>query len=343
MNPLVQERKNYTVEGGKILIFGDLHFSSNYEGKHKNYINDCYTTMSLIMDHVKEQNPSAIFFLGDLCGVNERSIKDRPFLTRVLMFFASLYGITKGNVYSVKGNHEMGDFSDFDMLISLGYIKNPKYVDYAVDGNVEVRFHFVNYGDEAKKLSIKEDYTSNVVLGHNDYYIDGVTPWFSGKGAVELTKLANFNGVEMVIPGHIHMPTHEILYTNLPNGESVGLYYVGSPSRVAERFDDCDFLMFSYSDESSSVEYGAYAMGLPPARDVFYEDEVFKNSEGGEEYEEEETEEEKHTKALDLIVKEIMGSRIVTGDLFKQIDIIPGNEKEREIAKEYLRKAMEVG
>lgn len=329
------ERKAYTVNGGKILIFGDLHFSSSYEGKHKSYMEDCYTTMELILKHVKEEKPSAIFFLGDLCGVNERNIKDRQFLTRVLRFFGMLYNITKGNVYSVKGNHEMGDFSDFDMLISLGYIKNPLYVDYIGDEDIEVRFHFVNYGDETKRLNMSDEVSSNVVLGHADYYIEGVTTWYSAKAGVELKKLSNFNGVDLVFSGHIHIPSSEMLYTNLPNGQSVGLFYVGSPSRVAERFDDCWYALFEYDSETGSTGYDAKLMGLPKASEVFYD-----NSEFIGEEEDEESEEERHNEALDTIIKEVLNSRIITGDLFKQIDMLPVKEEEKEIAKDYLRRAM---
>lgn len=333
------ERGTYELHGGKILVFGDLHFSSTFEGKHKSYISECYMNMELILNHVKKEKPKAIIFLGDLCGVSERNIRDRQFLTRVLMFFATLYNITKGHVYSVKGNHEMGDFSDFDMLVGLGYIKNPKYLDYYGGDDVELRFHFVNYGDEHKKLDLCQSGASNVVLGHADYYIDGVTSWYSAKAGVELKKLNNFCGVELVVSGHIHIPSEEMLYTNLPNGESIGLFYTGSPSRVADRYDDCWYMVFEYDEDNKTTGYDARLMGLVPAAEVFYDESVFIG-EDGEEIEE--TEEERKNKALDVIVEEVLNSRIVTGDLFKQIDIIPADERDKEIAKEYLRKAMEV-
>lgn len=330
------ERGTYTIHGGKILVFGDLHFSSSFEGKHKSYIEDCYITMNKIIEHVKREKPRAVILLGDLCGVSERNIRDRQFLTRVLMFFGTLYNITKGNLFSVKGNHEMGDFSDFDMLVGLGYIKNPKYIDYyGEEDEVEIRFHFVNYGDEHKQLEINQS-SSNIVFGHADYYIDGVTEWYSAKAGVELKKLNNFCGVDLVFSGHIHIPSEEMLYTNLPNGEAVGLFYVGSPSRVADRYDDCWYALFEYDANKRSTGYDAKLMGLPPASEIFYEDSEFLE-EGMEE-----SEEERHSKALDVIVEEVMNSRIVTGDLFKQIDIIPADEEEKKIAKDYLRKAMEV-
>lgn len=340
---LKKERKRYVVNGGKILVFGDTHFSAKYNGRHKNYMYDCYVTMDLILKHVKEQQPSAVFFLGDLIGVNERNIYDHEFLMRVVMFFGSLYKITKGNVYYVKGNHDFGDFADVDFLTGLGYIKNPEYVDYVVEDEIQIRFHFVNYGDERKKLNIAEGSTSNVVLGHADYYIEGVTSWYSSKkGSVELKTLSNFNGVELVFAGHIHVPSSEVLYTTLPNGESIGLFYLGSPSRVAERFDDCWYVSFEYSEESGSTNYDADVMGLPPASEVFYPKEDFVDeSEDGSESESEEVT-KKETEVLDAIVNEIISTRLASGDVFKQIDIIPADNETKELAKNYLRKAMEV-
>lgn len=327
------ERKCYTVKGGKVLTFGDLHLSSTYEGSHKDYMLDCYTTMELIVKHVKENKPSAIFLLGDIIGVNEKNIRDRQFLMRVIMFFTTLYNVTKGNVYAVKGNHDMGDFSDFDMLVGLGYIKNPKYVDYEGDNGLEIRFHFVNYGDEKKKLDIVKEEASNIVLGHADYYIDGVTTWYPSKGYTELKKLKNFCGVDLVFAGHIHIPSKEMLFTTLSDGESVGLFYLGSPSRTAERYDDCWYVTFEYIQEQGSSTYDARFMGLPKADEVFYPKEDF-------ELDEEAEVQEKKNKALEEIVEEVLNSRILTGDVFKQIDAIPADEEVKELAKKYLRVAM---
>lgn len=338
-NPIKRERKHYVVNGGKVLVFGDTHLSVKYNGKHKNYAYDCFATMDLILNHVKEEQPSAVFFLGDIIGVNERNIYDHEFLMRVVMFFGSLYKLTKGNVYYVKGNHDFGDFADVDFLTGLGYIKNPEYVDYMVNDNVEIRFHFVNYGDEHKPLQINQDNASNVVLGHADYYIEGVTTWYSSKKhSVELKTLSNFKGVELVFAGHIHTPSKEVLYTTLPDGEPIGLFYPGSPSRTAERFDDCWYVYFEYSEESGSTNYSAELMGLPPASEVFYpKDEYVDESE-----ESEDEISDTKTEVLDAIVNEILTTRMASGDVFKQIDIIPADNETKELAKDYLRKAMEV-
>lgn len=338
------------IHGGRVLIFGDLHISSSFSGQHKNYQYECYYNMDKIISIVAKEKASAVIFLGDLVGVNEKNIRDRQFLMRTQNFFKVLNQATNGNVYSVKGNHDMGDFTDFDFFEGLGYIKNPKYINYygrkpgsKKDDGLEIRFHLVNYGDEHKslKLASSNDCASDVVLGHCDYYIEGVTNWYSAGSNVELSKLDNYQGVALVFSGHIHIPSDEMLFTTLKNGDSIGLFYLGSPARVTERFNDCWYLAFEYtksdSEDEWSTSYDSIFMGLEPADEVFYPKEDFIEDES------EEALRENESAKLTDIVKEIMDSRIMTGDLNHQIDIVPGVRKEvKDIAKQYLELASKV-
>lgn len=338
------------IHGGRVLIFGDLHISSSFSGQHKNYQYECYYNMDKIISIVAKEKASAVIFLGDLVGVNEKNIRDRQFLMRTQNFFKVLNQATNGNVYSVKGNHDMGDFTDFDFFEGLGYIKNPKYLNYygrkpgsKKDDGLEIRFHLVNYGDEHKslKLASSNDCASDVVLGHCDYYIEGVTNWYSAGSNVELSKLDNYQGVALVFSGHIHIPSDEMLFTTLRNGDSIGLFYLGSPARVTERFDDCWYLAFEYTksdnEDEWSTSYDSIFMGLEPADEIFYPKEDFVDDES------EEALRENESAKLTDIVKEIMDSRIMTGDLNHQIDIVPGVRKEvKDIAKKYLELASKV-
>lgn len=339
-----------SVHGGKVLVFGDLHISSSFSGQHKNYQYECYKNMDNIISIVSKEKASAVIFLGDLVGVNEKNIKDRQFLMRTQNFLTLLNKATKNNVYSVKGNHDMGDFTDFDFFEGLGYIKNPKYIDYygrkpgsSTDDGLEIRFHLVNYGDENKALTLTKDSdcASDVVLGHSDYYIEGITNWYSAGKGVDLSCLDNFQGVSLVFSGHIHIPSDEILYTSLRNGENIGLFYLGSPSRVVDRYDDCWYLMFEYSKPSDSNDwstcYDSLFMGLDPADEVFYPKENFIEEDS------EEADRLNKSNKLTDIVKEIIDSRIMTGDLNSQIDKAPGVSSEvKGIAKDYLNKATKV-
>lgn len=343
---MYMSKDTYKVFGGKIHIYGDMHFSCVYEGQHRDYILECYKNMDNIINKVKKDKPSAVIFLGDVIGVNERNIRDRQFLMRVFLFFDTLNRLTGNNVYAVKGNHDKGDFSDFDFFLGISLLKNPNYIDYYgcskeeyESGNtdaLEVRFHFVNYGDEDRELtmSIDEGY-SNVVLGHNDYIIDGVTNWYQHKGGVPLSRLVNFAGVDLVVSGHIHNPSEEILTTTIKGEYPIGLFYTGSPARTAERFNDCWYIKFEFDGEST--KYDADLFGLEPADKVFYPKEDILN-EGNED----EAELARQSESLTNIVKEIMEGRMTSGDLFGQIRAVPGASDEvKEIACSYLQKAID--
>lgn len=336
----------YKVFGGEIQIYGDMHFSCVYEGQHKNYIEECYRNMDNIVTKVKEGKASAVIFLGDVIGVNERNIRDRQFLMRLFLFFKSLNELTGGNVYSVKGNHDKGDFSDFDFFVGISLLKNPNYIDYygcseeeynaGKTDALEVRFHFVNYGEENRKLTIDKDGEySNVVLGHADYLIDGVTNWYQHKGGVYLSRLDNFAGVDLVISGHIHNPSEEILTTTIRGEYSIGLFYTGSPARTAERYNDCWYLKFKF--DGSSTGYDAELFGLQPADEVFYPKEDIIND-----VDDEEMEMARQSESLTNIVKEIMEGRMVSGNLFNQVRMIPGASDEvKDIACKYLQRAID--
>lgn len=337
--------KEYKVFGGRILVFGDLHLSCTYEGQHINYTLECYKNMDNIVTKVKDEKPSAVFFLGDIIGVNERNLRDRQFLMRVFLFFQTLNELTGGNVYSVKGNHDKGDFSDFDFFLGVGLLKNPNYVDYyssLEDYNsngeeaLEVRFHFVNYGDESRELDMYEGEGSNIVLGHADYLIDGVTNWYQHKGGVYLSRLSNFKGVELVVSGHIHNASTEVLSTMIGD-KSIDLFYTGSPARTAERVNDCWYVSFEY--ENGSTGYDANLFGLEPASMVFYPKENFINEEDLDA-----NELSKQSESLTNIVKEIMEGRMTSGDLFSQVRAVPGASDEvKEIACKYLQMAIDRG
>lgn len=329
---------------GKVLIFGDLHISSTFQGKHKDYTFECYENMERIKDIVSKEGAKVVIFLGDIIGVNEKRLRDREFLMRVMNFFNILNKVTNGNVYSVKGNHDMGDFTDFDFLEGLGLIKNPCYLNYYgrqpgnnVDDGLEVRMHLVNYGDEHKslKLSSDKDNASDIVLGHCDYYIEGVTNWYSANSNVNLDSLKNFSGISLVFSGHIHTPSEEILYTTVNNNE-IGLFFLGSLGRVAEKYDDCWYLVFDYLKSETGLDwetrYDLRYVGLNPASEIYYDDADFEYDEESPEFER-----KNDSDKLMNIVKEIMDSRILTGDLNSQIDKIPGvSDEVRNIAKRYI-------
>ena len=327
--------ESYVIHGGKVLVYGDLHLSSTYEGQHINYLEECYSNMEKIVSETKKVKASAVIFLGDLIGVKERNIHDRRMLKEVLSFFITLNGLTNRNVYSVRGNHDTGDYPDFDLLLGLGLLKNPTYIDYEGDSGVEVRFHIVNYGYE-KKLIHLNDSCSNVILCHNDIQIPGVTTWYKTKEGIILANQNNWAGADMVLAGHIHNPSTQTVQIGVGEEKTpISLFYPGSPSRTAERFDDCFYIMFEYNKSINTTEFDAKLFGLKKASEVFYPKEKFITDD-------EKSDEVRQSESLKSIVSEIMGSRVMSGDLFHQIEIMPGaSERARNIACEYLQRAID--
>lgn len=334
-------REPVKVVGKKLLIFGDLHMSSSFEGQHVSYLRDCYENMERIKEICNAEKPDAIVFLGDINGVNEQNVRDRQFFMRELLWFEYLNKITNNQVFAVKGNHDVGDFSDFDFLIGLGYIRNPRYIDFytklGTTESHEVRYHLVNYGYERSSLAITpaEDCVSNIVLGHADYFIEGVTNWYSAKQGVEVSRLDNFCGVELIISGHIHIPSTEVMYSRLKDGKDIGLFFTGSPSRVAERYDDCWYVDFSYNFDDNATDCSPKLMGLKPASEVFYPQEDYDLEESDELAEAKERSEK-----LTALVKEIIEGRITSGNIIGQIRAVPGvDEATKQLAVDYYNKA----
>ena len=342
---IIGVREPVRVEGKKILVFGDLHMSSSYEGQHVNYMLECYENMELIKKICDEAKPDAIVFLGDINGVNEQNVRDRQFFMRELLWFEYLGRITGGRVFAVRGNHDAGDFSDFDFLLGLGLIRNPRYIDFYVPlegGRLswEVRFHLVNYGYERSALAVtpSEDCVSNIVLGHADYFIEGVTNWYSAKQGVEVSRLDNFCGVELIVSGHIHIPSTQVMYSRLKDGRDIGLFFTGSPSRVAERYDDCWYVDFSYNFTDGATDCTPCLMGLKPAEEVFYPEESF-------ELESEDVAlARERSEKLTALVKEIIEGRITSGDIISQIYAVPGvDEETKKLAADYYNQAEKEG
>lgn len=331
------------IKGGRVLILGDLHLTSAFEGQHKDYTRECYEIMDEITKKVDDAGASAVIFLGDLIGRTETNLKDRQFLMRVMLFLKRLNVKTGGKVYSVKGNHDFGAFSDFDMMCGLGYLKNVNEVDYLNDsGELEVRFHLVNYGDEKRELKLpktEKGAVSNVVLAHADFHIEGTADWYIPTAQrLDLDRMKNFRGVDLVICGHIHHPSQEILY----GAEGIGLFYVGSPTRSVERIEDCWVVSFEYVSKDSSTEYKAEPFGLRPVSEVFYPKEAFDITGMSEEEIEALEEQESRLQRLEDIVSEIIEGRLTTGDIFAQVRAVPVVEDRiKDIACDYLRKAID--
>jgi hypothetical protein len=213
------------------------------------------------------------------------------------------------------------------------------YFDYyAYEGQEipEVRFHIVDYKDEDKVLNLRTDGCSNIVLGHNNYTINGVTTWYNDHDGIELGMMQNFCGVDMVISGHIHNPSPEIYAANMPNGESCMLFYTGCPTRPikdSNMYDSCWYVFIKYTGEGTDIDTEEFK--LKPASEIFYNNEEFVT-----EKTEEEVNEELRQEALRDVLGDLLKYRMNSGSPIEQIERIPNaSDAAKQIAIDYLQLA----
>lgn len=335
------------IYGKRVLIYGDLHLSDTYKGKHKNYLKNCFSVMGSIERQARDMKPDVIIFLGDIVGLREKKIKNRIVLLHICKFFINLNTITGGKVYALRGNHDIGDGSDYDFLTGLGYLKTSAscggVIDfYGSDTELpEVRFHLVDYGLEKEPIPIL-DGTYNVVLCHNNMTIEGVTNWYAEHNGIPLAGQSNWQGANLVIAGHIHNPSPQLVSTRINGeGEPVNLLYVGCPTRPSadQKYQAVHIADFSYDMVTGDTTWDADTFELDPLEEVFDEPENI-SSENIDDSEVELDEERK--KALKDVLTEIMDCRLTHGNLLEQIRLIPNaSEEAKKLACSYLQVAID--
>lgn len=325
------------VNGGEVLVFGDLHFSDVFTGRHKDYLSNCCSVLHDIEKMVDERNPSACIFAGDLVGWTETNIKSREIFAMFCGFWKRLND--KCKVYAVRGNHDMKGYPDFNFLLSLDVIKMPKYFDYYSNGKHLIRFHLVSYGDEYSPLDLAPQGVSNVVIGHNNYTIEGVTTWYADHDGIEVSSLENFCGVELIISGHIHVPSPDLYSTTMKDGSDCGLFYLGCPTRPQkETYNACWVMRLYATDEDGSTvaEIDNMLWELKPYSDLYYEDEEFISDKT-----EDEIQEELRKKNLASTLEDIVRYRMSFGDPRDQINKVKDASQEaKDLAINYLNIVM---
>lgn len=317
----------------KLMIIGDTHFSDTFKGTHKDYKASSIRLMGHIINKIKAENPTRVIFAGDFIGVQEKNIRSRLFFLEVIKFLQEVNSLVNNEVYTLLGNHDIGSYSvtDVSLLIELGLFKHIEELDiYSVDSSKEplIRFHMIDYGLENEPLNLLKN-GSNVVVGHNNFAFNHDSLYGGQKGIV----LANhkvWEGVDLVLSGHIHIPSHEVISGRI--GDSVSnLFILGCPARVMERIDDCWYVTFDVEDKDRVV-YEAKPFDLWSVEEEFLPkvEEI-----------EEDKEKSIRDKNLRGIIKELNESKLMQGGLFEQIDRFPMVSKEvKERAKEILGKVM---
>lgn len=334
-------RRKLRVNGNKMLVFGDLHVSDTYVGNHKDYLSESFWVLGRIEKICEDERPDVVVFLGDL----DMNISKRIVLLKFCKFFARLNALTNGNVYCVKGNHDMhGNFSVFSFLAGLGYIKIAQdetvqgYIDLYCGSNQEVpaaRFHLVDYGREKEQLPILDVENSNIVLAHNNFSVPGYTTWYQDYDGLELSRLSSMKDISLIISGHIHNPSPDTLSVQHIEGTVTSLFYPGCPTRPAkdtQKYDFVYYVKFEYKPEGDYIDWQAKQFDLLPTSECFIENDLSEKTE-------EQVAEELRLNNLSEVLNEIMEYQISGNDLVTQIENIPSASNEaKKIAIDYIKK-----
>ncbi len=335
------------IHGGRVAVIGDLHISDRaVVGRHKNYLANCFSILSQIENMAKDPAIRVLIIAGDIIGTVERNLKSREVLALVCKSFKKIkeeYGTT---LVCVRGNHDCdGDYPDFSFLESLGYFETATtlggYFDFygKADAEIpEIRFHLVDYGKEHEPLNVLQG-SGNIVIAHNDFQIPGVTTWYKSKDGVILSSLDNFKGVDFVISGHIHQPSPRIFATQLAcdSNAVVQLFYVGSPTRPAETYENCWIFEFNYKEESDETDFELKEWKLKPIEEIMNTEDSMITEETVVD-----AEEEMRKQNLREVLKEISESNMSTGNICDQIMNIPNaTQKAKELAVSYIKLAQD--
>ena len=313
----------------RVLVIGDLHISDRYNGKHKDYLENCFDVLNMITESIKEKEVTHLIALGDWIGIglNEKNLRKRETLLRVIQVLQEWNKLTNNNVYSLRGNHDIGSkLTDFDMFVELGLLKNVRQLDINI-----ARFHMFDYGEETRRIDVDEN-MYNIGLFHTNLLIEGETTWYRGGVGTELSTLENLYGVDFAIAGHIHNPSLRIVSTSIRDRD-ITLFYPGNltrPKYEPNIWDKGYAVLFKIDDMGTSADMVTYV--LKPVEEVFVT--TFDEAE-------EEMEEMRETfdiEALSQILEELKTFNISGGmDYHSQIKQVAGIDREAsDLALKYL-------
>lgn len=316
----------------KILIVGDLHISDRFSGRHVNYLENCFECLDMIEKSIIENKITHLICLGDWIGIGlaEKNLKERSSLLRLIKVLQKWNQLLKGQVYSLRGNHDIGkNMTDYDFFVSIGLLKNVTQLDVG-----SCRFHMFNFGEETHAIEIDEN-KYNIGCFHTNLLIEGLTTWYRGGVGVELSSLNNLYGINTAIAGHIHNPSLRMVSTSIRDSD-INLFYPGCPTRPRfepNMWDKTYGVIFTTNEVTTSMDVITY--NLKPF------EEVFKNVE-----EETVDLEEDETAPFDLealndILNELQYFNINSGqDYVSQIKRVAGLDKTAaDIALKYLEDA----
>lgn len=316
----------------KILVIGDMHISDRFSGRHVNYLENCFDCLNMIEQSIKEKGITHLVCLGDWIGIGlaEKNLKERSSLLRLIQVLQRWNNLLNGNVYSLRGNHDIGkNMTDYDFFVSIGLLKHVKQLDIG-----SCRFHMFDYGEETRQIEVDEN-GYNIGCFHTNLLIEGVTTWYRGGEGVELSTLTNLRGVDIAIAGHIHNPSLRMVTTSIGDND-INLFYPGCPTRPRfepNMWDKTYGVIFQTDDVTTTLDLFEYQ--LKPF------DEVFKDIVEEDNILDDEESVPFDLEALNDILNELQYFNINSGqDYVSQIKRVAGLDKvAADIALKYLEDA----
>lgn len=344
----------------KVLVFGDTHFDDVFNGQHVDYQQSTLEVMEQIINIYKKEKPDAVILAGDLIGVatGRSKIKSRQYLKSVVQFLTVLGGRNR-TLYVVKGNHDYNVESDYNFLSGIGVFNAPEEGDDVLYLNPDPEkspdnqlfIHLRNYNQENNLLMNPEEDSKeyhqaksdgiNVVVAHNDFFIKGQEEGYHNPDtAFELQAHSPFYGADIILSGHIHLPSLQTQTFKNPLGETVSFLNLGCPTRPSssETYNKVWYTVLEFDEQDKTWDYTPKIMELKDFREEFVNSDDLVASMQKLAGDDLATDKERLEEVLSLL----RSDNLMSEDSIRQIDLITvASQQERDLAKEYIRRAQE--
>lgn len=211
----------------KVLFVSDIHLLPKTPAhRDENYLFKTLTILDNLIQVVKENNINCIVYTGDIFDRGFPSVK-LVYLNLIIEKFLTLYNLTKGNCYTVLGNHEQTytEANPFYMIadttqspITQSLLNNKatptqvttcmKVVDKIEIANCHIHlFHYDKLNKNYK--TILDTNVCNIGVYHDDLisFSSEKELYHHSKGqGINVHNTDIFDNISLAVLGHIHKP-----------------------------------------------------------------------------------------------------------------------------------------
>lgn len=344
-------------KGSKVLVFGDTHFDDIFEGKHKDYQANTMRVLEQFTKIYQAEKPDWVILAGDLIGVERgrSKVTSRRYLTTIVQFLTVL-GHNQNRLIVVKGNHDFNVESDYNFLSGIKLIEEPSIGHDTLhlqpdkdDPSNDMFIHLRNYGNENESIISDEDEPAykeakqkgvNIVIAHNDFYVKGQEEGYVGDDSIDLTTFAPFHGADIVLSGHIHLPSlRPIQYRCMNSDKESSFLNLGCATRPSaeESYNKVWYATIEYDQDSKSWDYTPKPIQLNDYSREFVNSEELLDHVKKMVNNENEDHTEELTKILDILED---NDTLSLSDSLNQLDHIKvASPAAKKLARNYILKA----